>query len=114
MELWSAIARLDHSQRLRGGVVESSCLTAARRRGAIVVTGGALAGRFDLGRGAGTVTADWSRNDLIAKVRGILPSAFSSMPHSIRLRGPWEYQPLARFVPLATGALHLANDELPP
>jgi hypothetical protein len=36
------------------------------------------------------------------------------MPHTIRLRGPWEYQPLARYVPLASGALGPTNNDLPP
>lgn len=60
-----------------------------------------------------TCHVDWSRNDLIAKVRGILPVAFFLMPHSIRLRGPWEYQPLVRFAPLASGHLHQTTEDLP-
>jgi hypothetical protein len=36
------------------------------------------------------------------------------MPHSIRLRGPWEYQPLIRFVPLASGQMQATTDDLPP
>jgi len=35
------------------------------------------------------------------------------MPHSIRLRGPWEYQPLARFRPLASGQLRVMHESLP-
>jgi hypothetical protein len=36
------------------------------------------------------------------------------MPHSIRLRGPWEYQPLARLLPVASGHLQMVTDNLPP
>src|SRR5687768_14199790 len=36
------------------------------------------------------------------------------MPHVIRLRGPWNYEPLARFVPLAAGSASVTNDDLPP
>jgi hypothetical protein len=35
------------------------------------------------------------------------------MPHVIRLRGPWEYEPLVRFVPVADGRLQSADDSLP-
>jgi hypothetical protein len=34
--------------------------------------------------------------------------------HSIRLRGPWEYQPLARAVLLADGGVSLDDRSLPP
>ncbi len=34
--------------------------------------------------------------------------------HTIRLRGPWQLEPLARFVPLADGSYAAANDNLPP
>jgi hypothetical protein len=36
------------------------------------------------------------------------------MPHIIRLRGPWQYQPLARFVPLPGDALQPTINKLPP
>jgi len=35
------------------------------------------------------------------------------MPHSIRLRGPWNYQPLIRFLPLASGQLRGAKENVP-
>jgi hypothetical protein len=35
------------------------------------------------------------------------------MPHTIRLRGPWEYQPLARAVLLADGSVSLDERDLP-
>ena len=36
------------------------------------------------------------------------------MPHVIRLRGPWNYEPLARFVPHTDGRVDATNDNLPP
>jgi hypothetical protein len=36
------------------------------------------------------------------------------MPHVIRLRGPWNYEPLARFVTLPDGSAGTTNTELPP
>jgi hypothetical protein len=36
------------------------------------------------------------------------------MPHVIRLRGPWEYEPLARWVATADGQWTLVNENLPP
>ncbi len=36
------------------------------------------------------------------------------MPHVIRLRGPWEYEPLARFATLSDGRVDVKNDGLPP
>jgi hypothetical protein len=35
------------------------------------------------------------------------------MPHLIRLRGPWEYEPLVRFVPVADGRWQAADQNLP-
>jgi Glycosyl hydrolases family 2, sugar binding domain len=35
-------------------------------------------------------------------------------PHRIRLRGPWEYQPLARRVLQADGSVEFTTDNLPP
>ena len=35
-------------------------------------------------------------------------------PHVIRLRGPWEYEPLARFTASADGAPHSSTADLPP
>jgi hypothetical protein len=35
------------------------------------------------------------------------------MPHTIRLRGPWNFEPLSRFVPLADGSSSVTNDDLP-
>jgi hypothetical protein len=34
--------------------------------------------------------------------------------HSIRLRGPWQLEPLARFIRQADGAFQAATDDLPP
>ena len=34
-------------------------------------------------------------------------------PHTIRLRGPWEYRPLARTVRLADGSTQVESGELP-
>jgi len=36
------------------------------------------------------------------------------MAHSIRLRGPWEYQPLARYQLLPDGCLQKVTNDLPP
>jgi hypothetical protein len=36
------------------------------------------------------------------------------MPHVIRLRGPWDYEPLARFVTQADGSTSMTNKKLPP
>jgi len=36
------------------------------------------------------------------------------MPHSIRLRGPWEYQPLVHYLPLPCGQLQESTRDLPP
>jgi hypothetical protein len=36
------------------------------------------------------------------------------MPHIIRLRGPWDYEPLARFVTQADGSTSVTNEKLPP
>jgi len=48
---------------------------------------------------------------------GILNSEFiilNSMPHTIRLRGPWEYQPLARATLRADGSVSWDDRGLPP
>jgi len=36
------------------------------------------------------------------------------MPHVIRLRGPWDYEPLARFVTRADEIAIVTNDDMPP
>lgn len=36
------------------------------------------------------------------------------MPHCIRLRGPWDYQPLVRFLPESGGRSQPTTDRLPP
>lgn len=36
------------------------------------------------------------------------------MPHSIRLRGPWEFEPVVRYVPLPSGQLQALTLDLPP
>ena len=36
------------------------------------------------------------------------------MPHVIRLRGPWDYEPLARFMTRADSSVSVTNDDLPP
>jgi len=37
-----------------------------------------------------------------------------SEPHRIRLRGPWDYEPLAEFVDAADGTVNERVDDLPP
>src|SRR5262245_16569533 len=36
------------------------------------------------------------------------------MPHRIRLRGPWSYQPLCRLIPLESGCFRETRENLPP
>jgi len=43
-----------------------------------------------------------------------MPSSMASYPHVIRLRGPWEFQPLARLIPGPDGALVETAAALPP
>jgi hypothetical protein len=92
--------------------VLSARLTREQRRGAMK-----LVRQNDFGRRAGTVTL--ARVTIMthsAKAGASCPSPFSvlSVPHSIRLRGPWQYQPLARFETQADGTQRETTDDLPP
>jgi len=66
----------------------------------------------DYGRGAGPVTSKGHVETSSLKSGASCPSPFF-MPHSIRLRGPWDCQPLIRYLPLDRGHVRQSSANLP-